>query len=136
MGTLTDTGPLVALIDKAQQHHGVCVAALPGISMPLITTWSCLTEAMYLLGRIGGWLAQERLWNLVATRRVRLHTSTDDELARVRSLMEQYGNVPMDLADASLVAAAETLGTRRIFTIDGDFRIYRVGEKDAFEVVP
>ena len=33
----------------------------------------------------------------------------------------------MDLADASLVAAAEALNTRRIFTIDRkDFETYRV----------
>jgi len=33
----------------------------------------------------------------------------------------------MDLADASLLAAAEALGTRRVFTIDRkDFETYRV----------
>jgi predicted nucleic acid-binding protein len=32
--------------------------------------------------------------------------------------MEQYADHPMDLADASLVAAAESLGTTRMFTID------------------
>jgi hypothetical protein len=42
----------------------------------------------------------------------------------------------MDLAEASLVAVAETLGTRRIFTIEGDFRICRLSDKDAFEVLP
>jgi predicted nucleic acid-binding protein len=33
----------------------------------------------------------------------------------------------MDLADASLIVAAEALETRKIFTIDaGDFRTYRI----------
>ena len=33
----------------------------------------------------------------------------------------------MDLADASLVVAAETLGTRTVFTVDRkDFEAYRV----------
>ena len=41
--------------------------------------------------------------------------------------MERYIDHPMDLADASLVAAAEALGARRIFTIDRrDFETYRV----------
>ena len=52
--TLTDTGPLVALLDTNDQYHAECVAALhrlpPG---PLLTTWVCLTEAMYLLGAVG-----------------------------------------------------------------------------------
>ena len=38
-----------------------------------------------------------------------------------------YADHPMDLADASLVAAAETLGTRQVFTVDrNDFATYRV----------
>jgi hypothetical protein len=41
--------------------------------------------------------------------------------------MERYADHPMDLADASLVVAAESLGTRRVFTIDRrDFATYRV----------
>ncbi|MEN8445114.1 MAG: PIN domain nuclease, partial [Cyanobacteria bacterium J06555_13] len=42
----------------------------------------------------------------------------------------------MDLADASLVSAAERLGLKRVFTIDSDFYIYRINDKDAFEVFP
>jgi predicted nucleic acid-binding protein len=41
--------------------------------------------------------------------------------------METYADHPMDLADASLVVAAEALASRRIFTIDrNDFETYRV----------
>jgi hypothetical protein len=48
-------------------------------------------------------------------------------LTRAFELMEQYGDHPMDLADASLIVAAETLGTRKVFTIDrNDFAAYRV----------
>ncbi len=54
-------------------------------------------------------------------------------------LMEQYADHPMDLADASLVVAAESLGTRRIFTMDRrDFDTYRVRRGHryyAFDVV-
>ena len=44
--------------------------------------------------------------------------------------------IPMDLVDASLVAAAERLGRRRTFTLDSDFSLYRINDKDAFEVIP
>ena len=50
--------------------------------------------------------------------------------------MEKYRDQPMDLADASIVAAAERLGTRRLFTLDGDFHIYRLADGSAFEMVP
>lgn len=42
----------------------------------------------------------------------------------------------MDLADASLVAAAEALGMRRILTLDSDFYVYRLHGTEAFEVIP
>ena len=55
---------------------------------------------------------------------------------RVLELMERYQNVPMDIADASLVAIAELLKMRRIFTLDSDFRIYRTASGAAFETIP
>ena len=38
-----------------------------------------------------------------------------------------YADHPIDLADASIVAAAESLATRKVFTVDrNDFETYRV----------
>jgi predicted nucleic acid-binding protein len=51
-------------------------------------------------------------------------------------LMGKYKDRPMDLADASLVAAAEARQVNRIFTLDSDFRFYRLNDKDSFEVIP
>ncbi len=50
--------------------------------------------------------------------------------------MEKYNDTPMDLADASLVAAAESLNLRYVFTLDTDFRIYRINSSIPFEIVP
>ena len=50
--------------------------------------------------------------------------------------MERYRNLPMDLADASVVAVAESFGVRRVFTLDGDFRVYRLADGSALEVFP
>jgi predicted nucleic acid-binding protein len=59
-----------------------------------------------------------------------------ERLGRVRDLMERYRDLPMDLADASLVALAETLNQKRIFTLDTDFRVYRIHRNRPFEIVP
>ncbi|HET7462605.1 MAG TPA: PIN domain-containing protein [Longimicrobium sp.] len=134
--TLCDTGPLVAIVDDSDDDHSRCVAALE--SLPpggLVTTWPCLTEAMYLLGREGGWPFQQALWSYFESGLVRIHPPASDELDRARTLMSKYADTPMDLADASIVAAAETLGQRRVFTVDSHFYAYsRRGH--VFEVVP
>ena len=58
----------------------------------------------------------------------------DDE--RMQELMEQYKDTPMDLADASLVVAAEVLNIARVFTTDTDFYVYRRHGNQPFEVLP
>lgn len=135
--TLCDAGPLVALIDRDDVHHTRCVATL--VRLPaggLLTTWPCFTEAMYLLGRAAGLTAQDALWGYVADGLLRLLPPETYELERMRALMRQYHDTPMDLADASLVVAAERLGLRRIFTLDRHFRAYRIHGSEAFEIVP
>jgi predicted nucleic acid-binding protein len=135
--TLADAGPLVALIDEGQgEAHRTCVAALKSLPGPLVTTWPCFTEAMYLLGELKGWIGQETLWRFIERGALGIHLQTDSDAKRMRVLMEKYIDTPMDLADASLVAAAETLRVHRIFTLDSDFRIYRINAANAFEVVP
>jgi uncharacterized protein len=120
---ICDASALIALINRNDSNHQGCVDILPQVSPPLITTWSCLTEAMYLLGSYGGWLAQKELWGYVADQILVLHFNSIEEQQRMRSLMERYRDTPIDLGDASLVAAAESLNQRKIFTLDRDFQI-------------
>ena len=134
--TLADTGPLVALVDKNQSNHARCVDAHKALEAPLLTTWPCLTEAMYFLGGLGGWRSQRILWEFMEREGVEVHTSSEPETKRISALMEKYHDLPMDLADASLVATAETRKLRRVFTLDSDFQVYRINDQDPFEVVP
>jgi predicted nucleic acid-binding protein len=133
---LVDAGPLVALIDAGEPDHKGCVTALEDLTAPMVTTWPAFTEAMYLLGSAGGWRAQNALWALVE--RGDLHVVELDESLRkrTRTLMAKYADTPMDLADASLVAVAEELGLKRVFTLDRDFRVYRFKGRAKFEIVP
>ena len=135
--TLCDTGPLVALIDGDDLYHASCTKALERLPpQPLVTTWPCWVEAMYLLRRAGGLVAQEELWEFLDDGLVQLHESTPAERARMRELMKKYEDTPMDLADASLVAAAETLELRQIFTLDRHFFAYRINDRRSFEIIP
>ncbi len=122
---LVDTGPLVALFDPADDSHAKCVRTLRGIEEPLCTTLPVLTEAFHLLTPDS--VGAHRLMDFVADHGLAVWFASEESLHRSFELVRQYGNLPMDFADASLVVAAEALGTRKVFTIDRkDFTVYRV----------
>lgn len=133
---LVDTAPLIALIDTGQEAHRRCAKTYYDFNQSMLTTWCCFTEAMYFLHQLRGWQAQNILWQFVEREALALHSNTFKEQIRMKELMKKYRDVPMDLADASLVATAETLNNRQIFTLDKDFFVYRLYGKEAFEVVP
>jgi hypothetical protein len=133
---LCDAGPLVAIIDRSDKNHQRCIAVLSSLRAALVVTWPCFTEAMYLLGRYGAHPAQEELWSYLEDGVIMLHISSALEQTRMRLLMRKYHDTPMDLADASLVAAAEALNEPRVFTTDADFFVYRINDSARFEVLP
>ena len=134
---LTDAGPLIALLDPSDPYHPRCAALARSLqSETILTTWVCFTEAMYFLGETGGYRLQEALWNLQCDGRLALHILSEPEIRRMQALMEQYRDTPMDLADASLIAVAESLGLHQVFTTDSDFYVYRLTDGSALEVVP
>lgn len=134
--TLIDAGPLVALIDAGEPDHERCVSALRSVQFPLLTTWSAFTEAMYLVGRAGGWIGQRALWQFVLNKDLAIAEQSAKSTGRIAKLMERYADRPMDLADASLVALAEERNLKRVFTLDADFSIYRLHGRGHFELLP
>jgi len=137
-GTLTDTGLLFALADAQGQpaQYARCKAIKPSLTLPMVTTWPCLAEVLYMSGKAGGWAMQRITLRLITEGALRLHTPSEAETTRILQLMEQYRDRPMDLADASLVALAETAGYMRVFSIDSDFYVHRLADGTALEVVP
>lgn len=131
---LVDSGVLIALLDHRDADHQRCARVAQQLpNLPLLTTWCCFTEAMYFMGKMGGFKAQRGLWKLLFSKRIQLHTPNE---TRMSELMEKYQDTPMDLADASLVVLASELETRRIFTLDSDFYVYRTSRGEAFECMP
>lgn len=132
---LVDAGPLIALIHKDDANHDRCVAVFQSLAEPLCTVWPALTEAMYLLSF--SWKAQEALWEMVERGVVELAALEERDLSRMRELMKKYRDLPMDLADAALVAVGERKRIRRVFTLDRrDFAVYRPAKLGRFIILP
>jgi len=132
---LVDAGPLVALLDRSDDRHEEIVEALKKIHDPLVSVWPALVEAMYLLSF--SWRAQKALWELIETGTIQLLQLDEADIAPMKSLMEKYRDLPMDMADAALVRIAEREGIRRVLTLDQrDFSVYRLARKGSFTLLP
>jgi predicted nucleic acid-binding protein len=122
---LVDTGPFIALFDPKDDLHERCKGILRMIREPLYTTIPVLTEAFHMLSP--GSYGADRLRDFILNGGVFIWFMDYARVQRAFALMEQYADHPMDLADASLIVAAEALKTSKVFTIDRqDFETYRI----------
>ena len=132
---LLDTGPFVALLDRSERNHERCVAFFRDFRGRLITTEPVLTEAIYLLGP--SFSRQKPAIDFILAGGAELVPMVPTLLKRCAHLMSKYSDVPMDYADATLVAVAETLGIRDVLTLDRrGFSAYRYSSRGSFRIFP
>jgi uncharacterized protein len=131
---LVDAGFLYALLDNDDAWHARAKAAAGEIKEKWITTWPVLTEAIHLISR---WVGVEQaiaLMQDIADGDIALWNLTPQAARAVPALMKRYADLPMDLADASLVLLAESLEHGRILTTDErDFHAYRWKSRRPFQ---
>jgi len=125
---ITDSGFWVALVNPDDKHHQIAINILAIINEPLITTYPVMTEVCHLLLKRRG--TQSMLAFMDSYQQNAFSVFQIEQLLvdkqRIVALMKQYADLPMDLADASLVLLAEHLGHGRILSTDQrDFHTYR-----------
>ncbi len=120
---LIDSGPIIALFNRDDRFHEKTLETLRGFRGYFITSWPVVTEAAYMLSF--SVVAQIALFEWIERGAVTVETITLDDLPYIKTRMKKYSDLPMDLADASLMCIAERENIRTIFSIDSDFSIYR-----------
>lgn len=128
---ILDTGPLVAFLNRQDRFHDWAVAQLTGVTPPLLTCESVLSEACFLVRKLPG--GREAVLELVRRGLIAARFDLTREVARVARLVRGYANIPMSLADACLVRMAELEPEGVVLTLDSGFRIYR---KNGRHIVP
>ncbi len=123
MTLLVDTGPLVALIDPDAREHRWVLEESRTWAGPLITSEPVLAEAAFLLARDG--FDAGEIFALAEAGVITIGIEFNPERAALASLMRKYRDVPMSLADATLVRLSELHRKSQLLTFDTDFRIYR-----------
>lgn len=132
---ILDTGPFVALLDRSERSHLACTAFFKEVNGRFVTTEPVLTEVVYLLGP--SFAIQKPALEFILKGGAEVVPQTLDSLQRAMQLMEKYRDVPMDFADATLVALAEERKTSEIFTLDRrGFATYRIHSRKAFTIYP
>lgn len=131
---LADTGFFVALVVHSDKHHAAAVAAARRHSAErLLTTWPVLTETFHVVQRVGGTELAQRWFQGIEAGAAKVFELKTLHVPRMLELMWKYRDLPMDLADASLVICAEQEGDGRIFSTDTrDFRAYRWKRRKPF----
>lgn len=120
---LLDTGPLVSFLSASDKHAEWVQEQWKRLRPPLLTCEAVLTEAAFLLKRDGA--DTDSLFALLERGIVRVALEISEEHPDLRVLMRRYRERPMSLADACLVRLSEEHSGSTVFTLDGDFRIYR-----------
>ena len=130
---LTDSGPLVALLDRSDGFHEWAREQFAHVASPVWTCEGAIAETSHLLAASGlpQWSASELVQRGVVAIRFDLETSTD----RVLALMKKYEDTPMDFVDACMVVMTEAKRDCRLITVDSDFRIYRRFERQAIPLI-
>lgn len=134
---IVDTGPLVAVADKADPDHANCLALLEAHPGRLVTTAIVVTEAGWLIRRELDAAAEAVFYESIAAGQIHVEELTSDDWARIGELITAYADLGIDAADASIIAIAERLGQTTIATLDHrDFRVVRPAHCDAFDLIP
>ncbi len=123
---IADTGFWVALADKKDKHHQEADNFVKTTNEMLITTYPVITEVCHILLKRQGVKAQLTFIKMYQLGAFEVFDMPKKDKDHVLSLMQQYADLPMDFADASLVLLAEQLGHGRILSTDKrDFHTYR-----------
>lgn len=121
--SIIDAGPLIALFNKDDKYHKKTKYFLKDFKGRLYTSWAVVTEVMHMLN--SNHICQINFLKFIERDGLKVVNFSKDDIARIIDLFKKYNDVPVDLADATLIILSEKENISNIITIDSDFYIYR-----------
>lgn len=120
---IADTGPLVALFDRGDEHHEWALNGLGRIRGPMLTAESVVSEVLFLLRDMPrSRTAFLEFWSDGA---LRLHFDAEVNKTALAALLRKYADNGISMADAAIVRLSELVPDALVWTLDKDFRVYR-----------
>ncbi|WP_405061635.1 PIN domain-containing protein [Kribbella sp. NBC_01505] len=137
---VVDTGPIVAAALTADTNHRRCVDLFASLRLnneELVIPPFVVTEVCYLLAKAGGPKAEMAFVRSLAAGDFIIASTPASTLDRMADLIGQYADLPLGLADASVITLAEQLEVQEVATLDRrHFSVVRPRHVDAFTLLP
>jgi len=125
---LIDAGPLICLFDSSEKRHKPMKEFLRKHPYRYVSTLAVFTEVSHMLDFSVH--AQRDFYEWIMCKGVIISDINQNDMPRLIELTGKYADLPMDLADATLVITAEKTGIKEIISLDKDFNIYRLPGKE------
>ena len=125
--TLIDAGPIIALFNKNDYYHNKIRLFLKDYKGILTSTWPVITEVAHMLDFNTQTQIDFLTW--VNLGGIYIEDIEKEGIARMIELSKKYSDIPMALADASLIVIEEKRNIKEIITINDDYYIYRAIDK-------
>lgn len=113
---IVDTGPLVAVANRADPDHAACLEVLRTPEYALVIPALCVAEAAFLLQQRKGSKIESRF--LRGLRAFDVQAPIGDEWVRIGELVDKYADFPLGGTDASVIVLAERFDTEIVLTLD------------------
>lgn len=130
MRVIADTGYLVALVRKDDQHHAWAIGLGGQLELPLLTCEAVLSETAFHLESCGYVLA------MLKRGAIRVAFDCASQLEPLHDLAARYADRKPDLADLCLIRMSELYPRHTVITVDeDDFRVYRRNKREAIPLL-
>lgn len=134
---LLDTSGLLAALFPDQRQHEACARALRQAQPPRVISPFVLAELDYLITKYAGVPAEVALLDEIERGAYELAVVDEFDVAKARVIVEQYSDLNVGLADASIVVLANRHDTRDVLTLDErHFRALRPSQRKRFRILP
>ena len=134
---ILDTSGLLSAIDASQRHHRAAAAALRQAEAPRLLSLLIVAELDYLLATRVSRPAEQALLGQVADGVYQIESFDAGDIARANEVLDQYADLDLGLADASLIVVSERHNVLDLLTLDERrFRAVRGAGGKPFRVLP
>src|SRR5207249_8931782 len=115
-----DTGPLVALLSKADSNHDRARRIFAACTPPFRCCEAVVAEACFLMRKVDA-SGPAEVVALGKRGMFRIAISAEDHWSNIEAILKKYRDRPISFADACLIRSAEAVQESRILTFDSDF---------------